>query len=114
MNISKIKGISLSLGGEDYIVPPLSLGALEQLQERILKFNGDIHDREQIATVIDAVHSSLRRNYPDITREAVADLIGLECMSDVFEAVMDVNGTKRRALEDAMQEVAAEDRPQAA
>lgn len=99
MTLPKIKGISLNLSGETLVVPPLSLGALEQLQERINKFNGDIGDREQVATVIDAVHAALRRNYPEITRDTVADMIGLENMNEVFEAVMDVSGMKRRALE---------------
>lgn len=99
MTLPKIKGIAINLSGETMIVPPLSLGALEQLQERIMKFSGDIGDRDQVATVIDAVHSALRRNYPEVTRDAVADMIGLENMNEVFEAVMDVSGLKRRALE---------------
>jgi hypothetical protein len=99
MTLTKVKGIPVNIGGETYIVPPLSLGALEQLQDRITKFSGNVGDRDQIATVIDAAHAALRRNYPDISRETVADGIGLEGMNEVFGAVMDVSGIKRRALE---------------
>lgn len=101
MSIVKVKGIPVQLGGEALVVPPLALGALEQLQDRIANFQGDIRDKEQIATVLDAAHAALKRNYPEITRERVAELVDLENMAEVFEAVMDVSGLKRKALEAA-------------
>jgi hypothetical protein len=99
--IVKVKGIPMSLAGEAYVVPPLSLGALEQLQDRLAKFTGDVGGAGQVSTAIDALHAALRRNYPDVTREAVADLVGLENMADVMEAVMDVSGLRRREIEAA-------------
>lgn len=99
--IVKVKGITVPLGGQDYVIPPIALGALEQLQERISKFTGDVTDALQVATVIDAAHAALKRNYPDITRADVADLIDVANMADVFTAVMDVSGLKRKGLEAA-------------
>lgn len=99
MTIVKHKGIPVVLGNETYIVPPLALGALEQLQSRVANFNGDIRDAEQVATVIDAAHSALRRNYPEITRDELCELLDVANMTEVFEAVMDVSGLKRRKLE---------------
>jgi hypothetical protein len=52
-----------------------------------------------VATVIDTAHAALRRNYPDTTREDVADMLGLENMVEVMECVMDVSGLKRKAVE---------------
>lgn len=98
MTIVKHKGIPVVLGEQTFIVPPLALGALEQLQDRVASFNGDIRDAAQVATVIDAGHAALKRNYPEITREEVADLIDVGNMAEVFEAVMDVSGLKRKAL----------------
>lgn len=97
--VVKIKGLPVVLGGDTYIVPPIALGALEQLQERITSFTGDVTDLKQVATVIDAAHSALKRNYPDMTRDQVADLIDVGNMADVFEAVMDVSGLKRKGIE---------------
>lgn len=97
--VVKVKGIPMELGGQQLVVPPLSLGALEQLQERLAQFSGDVSDKDQIATAIDATHAALRRNYPEITREQVADLVGLDNMIDVMQAVMDVSGLKRKASE---------------
>ena len=97
--VVRVKGIPLELGGTTYIVPPLSLGALEQLKDALEKFTGDIRESEQVSTVIDAATAALKRNYPEFTREQVADLIDLENMQDVFLALMDVSGLRRKKLE---------------
>lgn len=95
-----IRGITLNLGGTDYIVPPLSLGALEELQERIQAFDGTL---AAAGTVVDCAHRALRRNYPDLTRDQVADMIDVGDFQDVMEAVMDVGGLKRKELEKNVQ-----------
>lgn len=104
----KYKGIPIELGGELYIVPPIALGALEQLQGGIHAFTGDVTDVKQIAVVIDATFSALKRNYPDLTREALADQIDVANMADVFEAVMDVSGLKRKEKEAALEKQVAD------
>ncbi|MFZ2988074.1 hypothetical protein [Ideonella sp.] len=91
----KVKGIAGVLPG--LVIPPLSLGALEQLQERLRAFDGDALKPENIALVIDAAQAALRRNYPDMTRDQVADLVGLENLVEVYQACMDVGGTWRNA-----------------
>lgn len=96
----KIKGITLELAGVDFVVPPLPLGALESLQERIESFTGGL-DKGSVATVIDCLHASLRRNYPEISREDAANLVDVANMGDVMQAVMDVSGMRRKQLEAA-------------
>lgn len=93
-----IKGVKMELGGKTYIVPPLSLGAIEMMQDRISNFKGSA-SMESVGTVIDALHSALSRNYPDITREQVANMVDLGSMQEVMEAVMDVSGLKRKEQE---------------
>lgn len=97
--VVKVKGISMDLGGTAYIVPPLSLGALEQLLPRINEFKTNPNNIQDISVVVDAAHSALKRNYPDLVRETVADAIGLENMMEVFEAIMDISGMKRKEAE---------------
>ena len=99
--IVKVKGIAVILNGDAHIIPPIALGALEQLQDRIKTFTGDVSDMAQVSTVIDCAHSALRRNYPDLTRTAVADMIDVANMAEVFEAIMDVSGLKRKAQDAA-------------
>lgn len=97
----RIKGVTVELNGTNYVIPPIALGALEQLQERIGTFDGNVQDAKQISTVIDCAHAAMRRNYPDMTREEVANLIDIGNMNEVFAAVMDVSGLKRKEQEAA-------------
>lgn len=97
--VVKVKGTPVELGGTVYIVPPLSLGAVEQLQDRISAFSGDLADMSQVGLVIDVAHASLKRNYPEMTRDQVADIVDLGDMAKVFEAVMAVSGLVKRVDE---------------
>ncbi len=93
-----VKGILLNLGGTDYIVPPLTLGALEELQDRIQAFDGSLSPAS-MGIVIDAAHRALKRNYPEITRATVADSIDVADFGEIMAAVMDVGGLKRKEAE---------------
>lgn len=94
----KVKGIPVELGGQEYIVPPLPLGFVEDNQDELSAFTGDLSPAS-IKIIIDAACASLRRNYPELTREEVANLIDVGNMMEVFEAIMDVSGLKRLQLE---------------
>lgn len=96
---TKYRGIPFDFGGRVLVIPPISLGALEPLQERLTGMSDDMFDPENISTVIDTVHAALKRNYPDMTREEIADMIDLENMQEVMTCAMDVAGLKRKALE---------------
>lgn len=96
----KVKGVAFEFAnGDKMTVPPLNLGSIELLQERLAKFTGAM-DSESIALVIDATLMALHRNYPDVTREQVAnDLLDLGNMQEVMGLVMDVSGLKRKEME---------------
>lgn len=95
-----LKGIPMTLGdGTEYTIPPLTLGALEDNQEAIANVGQDLSPAT-VKVMIDIAHAALRRNYPDMTREVVRDLIDVENMGDVFLAVMDVSGLRRKSLEE--------------
>ncbi len=96
---TKVKGIPYDFGGLVLVIPPLSLGAMEQLQERLTGMSDDMFDPGNISTVIDTLHAALGRNYPDMTREEVANLVDLENMQEAMTCAMDISGIKRKALE---------------
>lgn len=78
------RGNPLKINGQFWIFAPLSLGAAEQLMPKIQNFNPS-----DFALVADVAFKSLKRNYPDITREYVADeLLDIGHVNDVFETVM--------------------------
>lgn len=97
---TKFKGIKLNLQGQDFVVPPLNFRSLQEMQARIASFTGGV-DPESISLVVDAAHAALSRNYPDLSKDAVIDLLDLENMLSIMEAVMDVSGLKRKAQEAA-------------
>lgn len=100
-----VPGIWTTLGGRRLLVPPLSLGALEILQDRLDDLPTlAITDRKAVATVIDAAHMALQRNYPAFTREDVAALIDVSNIGDVYECLMDVAGMRRKELGEGNQE----------
>lgn len=102
----KIKGIEVDLAGTLYTIPPLALGDLEAMQERLAEWKGDL-SKESVSTVLDAALAALKRNYPDMTRDAVAAIVDMGNMAEVMEAVMDVSGLKRKAKEAEQGEVPA-------
>lgn len=102
MAVVKVKGIPYDFGGRVLVIPPLTLGALEQMAGKLFgRGDEDVFDPEYVATVIDAAHAALRRNYPEMTRNEVADLIDIENMQEVMACTMDVAGLKRKAIDAA-------------
>ena len=89
----KHKGVEIQLDGKPYIVPPLSLGAIEDLQPEIEAAGA----RPSAKLVIDLLHRALQRNYPSITREQVREGIDIGAMLEVFGAVLGVSGFTAQA-----------------
>jgi hypothetical protein len=114
----KIQGVEEDFGvagGQKYIVPPLSLGSLELLQDRLEALQKDSPTSpESIRTIIDATHAALLRNYPDLARETVANLIDVSNMHDVMASVLDIAGLKRKAIAEGKQKPAEPATPPAA
>lgn len=104
----RFPGIAIVLGGDTFIMPPLALGKLEQLQKRIQNFTGGT-DADSINTVLDCAHAALARNYPEMSRDELGELVDVGNMMEVMQAAMDVSGLIRKGLEaQAAQEVAGE------
>lgn len=82
------RGNPLKINGQNWIFAPLSLGAAEQLMPKLKNF-----DPNDFALVADVAHKSLKRNYPDITREFIADeLLDIGHVNAVFDTVMAASG----------------------
>ena len=93
-----IKGINYRFpNGETYTIPPLSLGALELIQEGLGAFDGTL-SKQSVQVVVQAVYLALKRNYPEMSVEKVKeDLLDLGCMLEAMQAVMDVGGLRAKA-----------------
>lgn len=102
---TKYKGIEIELGGTVYVVPPIALGDLEQLQDRIEKFDGTT-SKESVDTVVDAAYAALKRNYPEITKDQLRIDLDVANFVDVFTAVVDMAGLRRKEIEEGKRQAA--------
>lgn len=94
----KIPGTAINLGGRDLILAPLNLDgvqAFEPLQERFKQEAGDLGGLTNI--VAEALHLSLRRNYPDMTIEDVAGLLDVNNMQSAMEELTAAAGFRKAA-----------------
>ena len=92
----KIPGLVVAMGGEDWIVPPLTLGQLRRLMPKVRQLTeiGASMGEAQIAVLIDIVSAALQRNYPEMTPEKVENLLDLGNASVVLNAVLTGSGLK--------------------
>jgi hypothetical protein len=92
-------GIETVLGGQTYVIPPLSLGQVRRFQSQLQDWAGKLED-QSIDLAIAVIHAAISRNYPELTLEAVADLVDIGNMAELMQAVMDVSGLLRRAADE--------------
>src|SRR5438105_2511258 len=91
-----IPGVTVAMGGQDWIVPPLTLGQLRRLMPEVRQLNeiGASMGETQINVLIDIVTAALQRNYPETTPEKVENLLDLGNASAVLNAVLTGSGLK--------------------
>lgn len=96
----RVKGTPIELGGETFVIPPLSLASIENHGDQIASSKlmaadpSAMMNKGTIGLVIDLAFESLQRNYPDLTRAQVADMIDISNMQAVFEAIMMISVPK--------------------
>ena len=88
-----IPGTTIALGGQDWLVPPLSLAQLQRFLPRVQELSaagqvGAAMGPEQLAVLLDIVTAALQRNYPEITSEQVANMLDLGNASTVLAATL--------------------------
>jgi len=91
----------VEMSGKEYKIPPLNFKALREVQGKVTQIGAikGVPTPEQMDIVVDVVYMAMRRNYPDMKRETVEDILDVGNMMPVFAAVMRVAGFK--ALEEA-------------
>ena len=96
--IENPRGTTIQIDGQPFVFAPLSLGAIEKLLPALQSFQPS-----DVGLVIDVAHKSLKRNYPDITRDDVADLIYMDQLEEVMGAVMAVSGLQSKEVKEDQQ-----------
>ena len=93
-----IPGVTIAMGGQEWLVPPLTLGQLRRLMPKVRQLTeiGASMGEAQIAVLVEIVATALQRNYPDATAEMVENLVDLGNASAVLNAVLTGSGLKLR------------------
>jgi hypothetical protein len=93
-----IPGVTITMGGRDWLVPPLTLGQLRRLMPRVRQLTEiDASMSEvQIGVLVEIVAAALQRNYPDATAEMVENLLDLGNAGAVLNAVLTGSGLRLR------------------
>lgn len=91
-----IPGVAVAMGGQDWIVPPLTLGQLRRLMPNIRQLTeiGASMGEPQIEVLVEIVNAALQRNYPDMTPDKVENLLDLGNAGAVLNAVLTGSGLK--------------------
>ncbi len=88
-----IPGVTIQMGGNDWLVPPLTLGHLRRLDPSIKALtSGDVE--KVLSAICTIVAAALSRNYPEMTEQRVEDLIDLGNRDAVVAAVLGNSGLK--------------------
>lgn len=93
----KHKGTPVIFAGRVLVVPPLPLAFIEERGAELEKFTGTLAD---VSLVVDCLAASLVRNYPEMSRADVLDLVDIGNMEEVMEAVMARSGLIRQLTDD--------------
>lgn len=88
-------GTRIELGGKTYVLPPLSIGQMEQLTPEDLAAIGEGQSHGKLKMVGDLVHAALLRNYPEITRDDVVRNLDAANMMEIVGALMRISNFTR-------------------
>jgi hypothetical protein len=91
-----IPGVMVAMGGQQWTVPPLTLGQLRRLMPKVQRLTdiGSEMGETQIGILVEIVAAALQRNYPDISVETVENLLDLANAGVVLNAVLTGSGLK--------------------
>ena len=91
-----LPGVTITMGGRDWLVPPLTLGQLRRLMPKVRQLTeiGASMGETQIGVLVEIVAAALQRNYPEATAEMVENLLDLGNASAVLNAVLTGSGLK--------------------
>lgn len=92
-----IDGVTITMGGAEYIVPPLTFRQLRALQKNIEtlgKVESSISS-DQMESICTLVYTALSRNYPKFKKSDLEDLLDLGNVGKIIGAIMGVSGLEK-------------------
>jgi hypothetical protein len=90
-NSNMIEGVPVMLGGREFILPPLSLGFIRR-NWAMLQGMDKLSGEDSLSASITVLHAALSRNYPELAKEELEDLLDMRNIAAVMDALKNVSG----------------------
>jgi len=87
-----IDGTPISMGGSEWIVPPLTIQQYLRLLP-IIKQAMSSQDDQAVPLVVEVVTAALQRNYPNLTAEMVENMLDLGNLVPAYIAALSRNSS---------------------
>lgn len=101
MNNQLFEGAAVTIRGQEFIVPGLSFGQMEDMADILTRMSlsgGDIQlTKETIGDVISLIYAALSRNYPELTKAHVRDMVDTRNFVSLIEIIMNKSGLEKVA-----------------
>lgn len=102
VNIKLIKGVEVEMGGTKWIIPPLTLGQIEDLSEEIGALSSS-NVSEQFKSMRKIIHMAMSRNYPELSEDTLKkELLDMGNIFEVVTAVMGNSGMVKKLVGEMM------------
>jgi hypothetical protein len=85
-----VPGVEIQLGSEKYTLPPLPLIHMGSIR-KLLAGGSTLEDDDYVNSLVNALHLSLQRNYPEVQREVVAANLDMVNYKHCLTAFMEAN-----------------------
>jgi hypothetical protein len=96
-----IDGVQIRMGGREFLVPPLNLKTIRRLEPKLANLSTvNPSDPSNLDDVVEIVHAALSRNYPDLGRDEIEDLLDMGNLNEVIVAIMGISGLKKKSTID--------------
>jgi hypothetical protein len=87
------EGVDVMLGKFTYVAPPLTLRSLRALLPKIAALGAStVPSSDDFDTIVEVVHTTLKRNYPGLTAETVEDGLDMKNINVVMGAILAASG----------------------
>lgn len=84
-------GVEVKLGKDFYVIPPLNLLSIERFEDRFANMSS-LSLVKQISLMVDIIHCAALRNYPELSREKMGELLDINNVGQIFNVVMASSG----------------------
>ena len=94
-----IDGIELKVGIRTFVVPPLNFKRVRQLRAKLvdISYVRGVPTDEQMDLIVEVCTSAIERNYPDVKKAELNELLDLGNAAGVLRAIMGVAGLEQTA-----------------